>query len=105
MKTLNLDQNLITDAILTLENEAAFYKHFLFPYQKNLIKKISKNTFDIEKAVSGLEKIISVFYRSCKDMNVCRYTYKYIPRAHPMNKSERIEVAKGLINNIDFNEK
>tara|TARA_R110000822_G_scaffold248649_1_gene376265 strand:+ start:445 stop:762 length:318 start_codon:yes stop_codon:yes gene_type:complete len=102
MNTLNLDQHLITDAILTLENEAAFYQHFLLPYQKNLIKKIKKNTFDLEKAISGLEKIISVFYRSCKNMDVCRYKYKYIPTVYAMNKNERIEVAKGLIDNIDF---
>ena len=102
MKTLNLDQHLITDAILTLENEGAFYQHFLLPYQKNLIKKINKNTFDIEKAVAGLEKRIYTFYRSCKNMDICRHQYKYIPTVHQMNKSERIEVAKGLINNIDF---
>jgi hypothetical protein len=102
MKNSNLDHHLITDAILTLENEGAFYQHFLLPYQKTLTKKINKDTFDMNKAISGLEKRISVFYRSCKNMDICRYQYKYIPTVHPMNKNERIEVAKGLINNIDF---
>lgn len=98
MKTI--DNILVDDAILTLENEAAFYQFFWLPYQKNLIKKIKKGVYNNELAINGLQEQIRRFFKSCSNMQICKYQYKYIPTVYNCTKKERVLIASGLIDKI-----
>ena len=99
-----MDTIMITDCILTLENESAFYKYFYLPFRNNIYKKLDKNTFDIDKAISGLQEQIRGRFKSIDCLNTCKYRYKYIPTKYILSKLERIEVAKELIQGM-LNEK
>jgi hypothetical protein len=98
----NFDQIMVTDCILTLENEGAFYKHFWLPYQKNLLKYIKKGNYSKDSAVNGLQERIRVFFKTCDDMQICKYRYKYIPTKYDLSKPERVAVATGLIENFEL---
>lgn len=85
----------ITEATLILKNDQAFYTFFLKPYLMALENK--KDCYDRDKAVNGLQERIRIFHKSCNDMDICHYRYKYIPTYIKLSKKERIEVAKKLI--------
>lgn len=91
------DQIKINDCILTLENESAFYHNFYNPYKKTIYKKIDRSNFDLNKAINGLQERIRQYFKSTDNLDVCRYLYKYKPTKYILNKSERIEIAKSLI--------
>ncbi len=98
----NIDNVLVNDAILTLENESAFYQFFWLPYQKNLIKKIKKGVYSNDLAIKGLQEQIRCFFKSCSNMQICKYQYKYIPTVYNCTKKERVLIASGLIENFEL---
>ena len=102
MKNLKIDQFMVEDCILTLENESAFYTFFFNPIQKMLKKKIDKNIYKQEKAINFLQEKIREYFKSCSNMEICKYQYKYIPTVYDLSKEERIEVARGLIENFEL---
>lgn len=98
----NIDKILVDDAIVTLENDSAFYNFFWLPYQKNLIKKIKKGVYNKEQAINGLQERIRCFFKSCSNMHICKYKYKYFPTVYNCTKKERILIASGLIENFEL---
>lgn len=98
----NLDQIMVTDAILTLENESAFYTFFFQPYTNNLKKIITKGNYSKDKAVNGLQEQIRRYFKTCSNLEICKFRYKYIPTVYDMTKNERIAVAAGLIENFEL---
>ena len=91
------DYIMINDCILTLENESAFYYNFYIPYRTMLYRKVDKSTFDLDVAVNGLQEMIRKYFKSIDNLDTCRYLYKYIPVKYILNKKERVEVSKSLI--------
>jgi hypothetical protein len=100
LKSINmLDKIKIRDCVLSLVNESAFYIS-LKSYNKWLDHRIEQGNFNEEKAVDGLQKLIYKYYRDCLNDEVCRRVFKYRPVICDLNKAERIEVAKGIIENF-----
>jgi hypothetical protein len=93
----NTDEIMINDCVLTLENESAFYTYFYSPYMDNLKKKVDKDNYDNNKAVNGLQERIRAYFNSVKNMDICRYRYKYIPSYYSLNKQERILISKAIL--------
>ena len=91
------NQKKIKDCILTIENESAFYYNFYRPYRALLYSKIDKDTFNLDAALDGLQERIRKYFKSIDNLDTCRNVYKYIPYKYILNKKERMEVAKSLI--------
>ena len=87
----------INDCTLTISNESAFYNNFYIPYRATIYKRVDKNTFDLDIAVNGLQERIRKYFKSIDNLDTCRYLYKYKPLKYILNKGERVEVAKNLI--------
>ena len=62
-----------------------------------IYKKIDRSNFDLDKAINGLQERIRQYFKSTDNLEICRYLYKYKPTKYNLNKSERIEIAKNLI--------
>lgn len=89
-----MKDHLIMDVFLTLDTEREFKQGILVPYLK---KAFTKKSFNKDKCIKGLERIIQRYINKCYKNEACRHSYFYAFK--PKNwKDERIEVAKKFVN-------